>query len=146
MMGMNVARLTNEAIIPTIAHHGDAGFDLASIEDIDISPGETRMVRTGLVLEIPEDYAGFVLPRSGLAVKKGVTIPNAPGLIDSGYRGEIKVGLHNSRENHRYEVKKDDRIAQIVFLQYGQFEFQEKTLEELESSERNTGGFGSSGN
>lgn len=143
---MNIARLSDEAIIPTTAHEGDAGFDLYSIEEVDISPGETRMVGTGLVLEIPFGYGGFILPRSGLAVKQGITIPNAPGLVDSGYRGEIKVGLHNSRENHRYVVEKGDRIAQIVFLQYGAFHFTEKKLEELQRSERDTGGFGSSGN
>lgn len=142
---MNVARINDDAILPVQAHEGDAGFDLHSIEDLDISPGETRMVGTGLVFEIPFGYGGFILPRSGLAIKKGITIPNAPGLVDSGYRGEIKVGLHNSRENHRYEVKKGDRIAQIVFIQYGAFHFTEKNQEELQSTERNTGGFGSSG-
>lgn len=143
---MNIARIKDDAIIPTQAHAGDAGFDLYSVEDLDITPGETRMVGTGLVLEIPYGYGGFILPRSGLAVKKGITIPNAPGLVDSGYRGEIKVGLHNDHENHRYYVKKGDRIAQIVFMQYASFHFTEKTQEELQGSERNTGGFGSSGN
>lgn len=142
---MRVARITNEAVIPSNAHDGDAGYDLSSVEDVVIKPNETVAVRTGLVFEIPDDYAGFVLPRSGLAVKKGITIPNSPGLIDSGYRGEIKVGLHNTTSK-KYNVSKGDRIAQIVFLQYGMFNLKETDVNKIEDTERGTGGFGSSGN
>jgi len=143
---MNVAKVHADAVIPSLAHDGDAGYDLYSVESLDISPGETRLVDTGLILEIPYPYAGFILPRSGLAVKKGITIPNSPGLIDSGYRGEVKVGLHNNRYHQRYKVKKGDRIAQIVFMPvHAYFKFKEKTKKELENTERNIGGFGSSG-
>jgi dUTP pyrophosphatase len=141
---VKIARVSEDAILPSLAHSGDAGFDLYSIDDVELTPQETVMVRTGLVMEIPVGYGGFILPRSGMAVKKGITIPNAPGLIDSGYRGEIMVGLHNTNTN-RFQINKGDRIAQIVFIACFAPAFTEATLEELERSERNTGGFGSSG-
>lgn len=130
--------------LPTYANPGDAGLDLRSAEDKEIAPGEKAFVPTGLHIAIPPGYAGFILPRSGLARRNGITCLNSPGLIDSGYRGEIAVLLFNSNQEASYRVKCGDRIAQIVFLPVPAVEFVVE-LEELPESVRGNGGFGSTG-
>jgi dUTP pyrophosphatase len=133
-----------DASLPVYAHDGDAGCDLVAVESCTISAGGGRaMVSTGLTVAIPEGHGGFVLPRSGLAAKHGVTCINAPGLIDAGYRGEVMIALVNLDPTHDYEVKKEDRIAQLVVLPVPTAHFTE--LEELPSAKRGAGGFGSSG-
>jgi len=124
------------------AHAGDAGSDLASNEPHTIAPGETVIVGTGLSMAIPDGYAGFVLPRSGLAVKHGVTVANAPGLIDAGYRGELRVGLIN-HSAEPFSILVGDRIAQLVVMKVESPEYVE--VDELESTTRGEGGFGSTG-
>jgi len=136
-------RLSEAAILPARAYDGDAGLDLRASEAAVIAPGERASVATGLAVEIPEGCAGLVLPRSGLAVKHGITIPNAPGLIDAGYRGELRVLLLNSDPAATFEVAPGDRIAQLVVVRV---ELQEPVeAQELAISERAERGFGSSG-
>lgn len=137
-------RLLNEAaLMPTRAHEGDAGFDMRSAETFDLEPFERRLVPTGIALEIPEGYAGLIIPRSGLAAKHGISIVNAPGLIDSGYRGEICVSLINLDKDRRFHVEEGDRIAQLVILPIPNTSF--SAVDALSSSNRGTNGFGSSG-
>lgn len=125
------------------AHDGDAGFDLLATEEVDLDPGEVKMVSTGLALAIPDGYCGLVLPRSSMG-KKGIIIPNSPGLIDSGYRGEVKVLLLNlGKENYR--VYLDNKIAQIVFVKYENFNAIEVPKLPQSHDGRGVGGFGSSG-
>jgi dUTP pyrophosphatase len=128
---------------PQAQNRGDAGYDLRSTEDVVIEPGERALVGTGIALAIPEGYAGFVQPRSGLAIKHGITALNSPGLIDSGYRDEIKVILINHDPREAFEIKKGDRIAQLVIQRYESVDFVE--TDNLEDSERGLGGFGSTG-
>ncbi|MFV2000603.1 MAG: dUTP diphosphatase [Acidimicrobiia bacterium] len=128
--------------LPTIAHPGDAGADLTASESVTIEPGERALVATGLAVAIPDGYAGFVLPRSGLAVRHGVTVINAPGLIDSGYRGELRVGLVNHGES-AFSIAPGDRIAQLVVLSVESPEFIE--VEDLDRTTRGVDGFGSTG-
>lgn len=128
--------------LPAIAHPGDAGADLTASESVTIQAGERALVPTGLAIAIPDGYAGFVLPRSGLAVKHGVTVINAPGLIDSGYRGELRVGLVNHGDS-AFTVAPGDRIAQLVILAVESPEFIE--VDELDQTPRGVGGFGSTG-
>jgi len=128
--------------LPRFAHSGDAGADLVASERVAIEPGERALVATGLAVAIPDGYAGFVLPRSGLAVREGVTVINAPGLIDSGYRGELRVGLVNHGEVV-FVVQPGDRIAQLVIMAVERPEF--VSVEELDDSTRGSGGFGSTG-
>lgn len=129
--------------MPECAYAGDAGVDLRSAEDLVLQPFERALVPCGFSLAIPEGYAGFVLPRSGLAAKHGISIVNAPGLIDSGYRGELKVILVNLDPNESFAVARGDRIAQLVIMPVPAVQFQQ--VEELPDSERGEGGFGSSG-
>lgn len=125
------------------AHTGDAGIDLRSSIDAFLQPLERLVVPTGVSFAIPSGFAGLVIPRSGLAAKHGISVVNAPGLIDSGYRGEIQVILINLDKNKPFEIKKGDRIAQIMFVPYAHAQL---TLSNsLDSTERNTQGFGSSG-
>jgi dUTP pyrophosphatase len=126
--------------IPTRAHEGDAGVDLAASVALEIRPGSRVLVPTGISIAIPRGFAGFVLPRSGLAVRHGVTVINAPGLIDSGYRGELKVGLVNHGDAP-FSVSVGDRIAQLVVMAVATPEFFEVT--ELDVTPRGAGGFGS---
>lgn len=126
----------------SFAHAGDAGADLASNEEVTIEPGSRALIGTGLSMAIPEGYAGFVLPRSGLAIKSGVTVSNAPGLIDSGYRGELRVGLTN-HSDQPFSVEVGDRIAQLVIMRVEEPEYVE--VETLDDTERGAGGFGSTG-
>lgn len=128
---------------PSYAKPGDAGLDLRSTEDIVIEPGQRALIGTGIALAIPQGYAGFVQPRSGLAIKQGMTLVNTPGLIDSGYRGEIRIIALNTDKEHAIAIKRGDRIAQLVIQEVPAVELLE--VEELSSSERADTGFGSSG-
>jgi dUTP pyrophosphatase len=137
-----VKRLTAEATLPTRAYEGDAGLDLSACERVELGPGERAVVSTGLAVAIPEGHAGLVLPRSGLAVRHGIGKVNAPGLIDAGYRGELKVVLLNTDRNERFVVEPGMRIAQLVVVPVAMTEPREVT--ELPASERGERGFGSS--
>jgi dUTP pyrophosphatase len=137
-----VRRLRADAALPSRAYAGDAGFDLAACDRHELGPGERAVVPTGLAVAIPEGHGGFVLPRSGLAARNGITIVNAPGLIDSGYRGEVQVVLLNTDRREPFVVEPGMRIAQLVVLPIAEIEPVE--LEELPQSERGVRGFGSS--
>ncbi|HEV2057550.1 MAG TPA: dUTP diphosphatase [Methylomirabilota bacterium] len=141
-MDIAAVRLDRELPLPAFARPGDAGLDLRASEAVTLDPGERRLVPTGLAVAIPEGHAGFVLPRSGLAMQKGVTVLNAPGLIDSGYRGELKVLLIN----HGAEavgIERGERIAQLVIQPVSHARLVE--VERLPESARGAGGFGSTG-
>jgi len=142
-MELRVAKLKAEAVLPTRAHEGDAGLDLYACEAAHIGPGERWSVGTGVAVEIPEGHAGLVLPRSGLAMKHGIALVNAPGLIDAGYRGEIRVLLLNTDPAEIFRVEPGDRIAQLVIAPIAIAEPVE--VEVLAESARGDGGFGSSG-
>jgi dUTP pyrophosphatase len=137
-----VVRLREEATLPEQAYAGDAGFDLSTCEHIELGPGERMLVPTGLAVAIPEGYAGFVQPRSGLAARHGIAVVNSPGLIDSGYRGEIRIVLLNTDRERTFVADPGDRIAQLVVLPVPGLELVE--LDELPASERGVRGFGSS--
>jgi dUTP pyrophosphatase len=137
-----VTRLHGEAVVPTRAYAGDAGLDLAACERVVLGPGERATVNTGIAVAVPEGYAGFVQPRSGLAARHGITIVNAPGLVDSGYRGELKVVLLNTDREHSFPVEPGMRIAQLVVLPVPAL--QPVEVDELPASERGVRGFGSS--
>ena len=144
MLNIPIIRLIDDAIIPVYAKSGDAGADLVSAESVVLEPGGGRaLVSTGVAIAIPEGFAGFVQPRSGLAIKHGVTCLNTPGLIDSGYRGELKVILINTDPSQSFQVSKGERIAQLVIQKVEECNFQE--VQELPDSERGETGFGSSG-
>jgi dUTP pyrophosphatase len=142
-MKLPVLKLKDEAVIPTRAHEGDAGLDLCACEEAHIGPGERWSVGTGIAVEIPEGHAGLVLPRSGLAREHGISLVNAPGLIDSGYRGEIRVLLLNNDPAETFRVAAGDRIAQLVLTPVVLADPVEATA--LGESTRGEGGFGSSG-
>jgi dUTP pyrophosphatase len=135
--------LRTDAVLPERAYHGDAGLDLAACERVELGPGERAVVGTGLAVAIPEGYAGFVQPRSGLADSHGISIVNSPGLIDSGYRGELKVILINTDRSHAFVVEPGMRIAQLVVLQVPKLEL--AVTDELPATERGVRGHGSSG-
>jgi dUTP pyrophosphatase len=143
LIELPVQRLRDDAVIPARAYAGDAGLDLAACERVELEPGQRAVVHTGLAVAIPEGYAGFVQPRSGLADRHGITIVNAPGLIDSGYRGELKVILLNTDSAHRFVVEPGMRVAQLVVLEVPELELVE--TEELPATERGVRGHGSSG-
>ena len=144
VMKLPIKRLDPDLPLPRYAKPGDAGCDLLAAENVTLQPGGGRaLVPTGIALAIPEGYAGFVQPRSGLAVKNGVTCLNTPGLIDSGYRGELKVLLINTDPNSPFEVVRGERIAQLVIQKVEVAEFEE--IDDLPSTERGEGGFGSTG-
>jgi dUTP pyrophosphatase len=138
-----ITRLDPEVPLPSYARPGDAGADLVTAEDIDLAPGERAMVRTGIAIALPDGYAGFVHPRSGLAARHGVTLVNAPGTIDSGYRGEIKVILLNTDPVRAVSLRRGDRIAQLVVQRVENVTFRE--VPALPDSARGDNGFGSSG-
>jgi dUTP pyrophosphatase len=138
-------RLRPEAQKPTRAHVGDAGYDLRSVEEVSLPPGGRALIRTGISVAIPEGYAGFVLPRSGLATRHGVAPVNTPGLIDSGYRGEIMVPLINHDLEESFRVERGMRIAQLVLVQAEEVAFAEVQTLEAGTDGRGEGGFGSSG-
>ncbi len=140
---IRIKKLTEEAIIPQYANDGDAGLDVCSIEDIEINPGQRKFIHTGLAIEIPEGFAGFMQPRSGLAIKHGISIVNTPGLIDSGYRGELKIILINTDKSEPFHISKGDRIAQLVIQEVPHVNLIE--VDDLNTSKRGEKGFGSSG-
>lgn len=142
-MELSFSRLAEAATAPTRAHDGDAGLDLYASEAAHIGPGERWSVGTGIAVEIPPGHAGFVLPRSGLAMKHGIALVNAPGLIDAGYRGEVRVLLLNTDPAETFRVAPGDRIAQLVIVPIALAEPVE--VEALAASARGGGGFGSSG-
>lgn len=142
-MDLKVALLQDGARLPARAHDGDAGLDLYACEAAHIGPGERWSVGTGIAVEIPEGHAGLVLPRSGLARDHGITLPNSPGLIDSGYRGELRVLLLNTDPAETFKVEPGDRIAQLVISPVAIATPVE--VEALTESARGDGGFGSSG-
>ena len=143
MTELPVRRLRDDAVLPDRAYPGDAGLDLAACERHELGPGERAVVGTGLAVAIPEGYAGFVQPRSGLADRHGISIVNSPGLIDSGYRGELKVILLNTDQGDPFVVEPGMRIAQLVVLAVPELELVE--LEALPTTERGARGHGSSG-
>jgi dUTP pyrophosphatase len=142
LIELPIQRLHADAVVPQRAYTGDAGLDLASSERVELGPGERALVGTGLAVAIPEGYAGFVQPRSGLAARHGLTIVNSPGLVDSGYRGELRVVLLNTDRTEPFVVEPGMRIAQLVVLPIPELELVE--VDELPSSERGVRGFGSS--
>ena len=142
-MDLRVAKLKDNAVIPTRAHPGDAGLDLYSTEIAHLGPGERWSVGTGIAIEVPEGHAGLVLPRSGLAREHGIALVNAPGLIDAGYRGEVRVLLLNTDPAETVRIEAGARIAQLVLTPVAIAAPVEVT--ELSDSARGEGGFGSSG-
>jgi len=138
-----ITRLDPDVPLPAYASHDDAGADLAAAEDVDLGPGERALVRTGVAIALPAGFAAFVHPRSGLAARHGVTVVNAPGTIDAGYRGEIKVILLNTDPVRSVSFRRGDRIAQLVVQRVEQVTFCEVTA--LPGSARAEGGFGSTG-
>jgi dUTP pyrophosphatase len=137
-----VRRLREDAELPNQAYEGDAGLDLVACENMTLQPGDRAVVPTGIAVEIPDGYAGFVQPRSGLAARHGIGVVNSPGLIDSGYRGEIRVVLLNTDRSEPFEVRPGMRIAQLVIAPVAAVRIVE--VEELATSERAGRGFGSS--
>ncbi|MBA2725884.1 MAG: dUTP diphosphatase [Actinobacteria bacterium] len=142
-MRIAIKRLDPSMELPCFAREGDAGLDLLASEDVTLAPGERRAVATGIALAIPEGYAGFVHARSGRALKEGLAVANAPGLIDSGYRGEIKVIVVNLDPSDPIEISRGEKVAQLVIQAVVQAELDE--ADELPASQRGVGGFGSTG-
>jgi dUTP pyrophosphatase len=140
---LRVLRLDDAARLPTRAHDGDAGLDLYALEASVLAPGQRASVPTGIAVEIPPGHAGLVLPRSGLAARHGISVVNAPGLIDAGYRGEVRVLLLNTDRDESFMIEPGVRIAQLVVIAVAAVEPVE--VAELGGSERGAGGFGSSG-
>jgi dUTP pyrophosphatase len=138
-----IKRLDPGVPLPSYAHPGDAGADLATAEDVKLGPGERALVPTGIAIALPDGYAAFVHPRSGLAARHGVTLVNAPGTVDAGYRGEIKVTLLNTDRDRTVSFRRGDRIAQLVIQRVERAVFREVTV--LPDSSRGDGGFGSTG-
>jgi len=142
MTELLVRRLHPDAAVPAAAYDGDAGLDLASVEAAELRPGERRTISTGIAVAIPPGHAGFVQPRSGLAARHGISVVNSPGLIDSGYRGEVRVVLLNTDPSETFRIEPGDRIAQLVVLAVPQVRI--AVTDELPDSERAHRGFGSS--
>jgi dUTP pyrophosphatase len=140
---LRISRLQAHAVIPTRAYAGDGGLDLYSSEAAELAPGARLSVGTGIAVAIPDGHAGLVLPRSGLAARHGLALVNAPGLIDAGYRGELRVLLLNTDRETTFVVGPGDRIAQLLIVALAQFEIEETN--ELGDAERGVRGFGSSG-
>ncbi len=140
---LKVRRLDARAVLPARAYAGDAGLDLYALEERELGPGERVSIGTGISIQIPQGQAGLVLPRSGLAASHGIAIVNAPGLIDSGYRGEVRVLLLNTDRSKAFTVTVGDRIAQLVLVRVETPAVEE--VDELALSDRGAGGFGSSG-
>lgn len=130
-------------LVPVYAHPGDAGADLVSSESVRLEPGARALVGTGVRIALPDGYAAFVVPRSGLAAKHGITIVNAPGTIDAGYRGEIKVALLNTDTREAYDIAVGDRIAQLIVMPVPRVRF--LPVDDLPDTARGEGGFGSTG-
>lgn len=138
-----IKRLDPDVVLPSYAYEGDAGLDLRANIDIDIAPFERKLIPTGLAVAIPEGFAGFVQPRSGLALKSGLSMANTPGLIDAHYRGELKVIAVNLDANEPIHISRGERIAQLVIQRVPVVSLME--VDELDKTDRGTGGFGSSG-
>ncbi|GAA3925385.1 dUTP diphosphatase [Actinomadura viridis] len=138
-----VRRLDPELPLPSYAHAGDAGADLVTAVDVELPPGERAVVPTGVAIALPDGYAAFIHPRSGLGARLGVTIVNAPGTVDAGYRGELKVTLLNTDPRDTVRLRRGDRVAQMVVQRVERAVFHE--VLELPGSARGTGGFGSTG-
>lgn len=145
-LNVQFTKLRPDATAPSRAHAGDAGYDLRAADEVVLGAGERSLIKTGVAVAVPAGYAGLVLPRSGLSIKHGVTLINAPGLIDSGYRGELMVPLINHDRAEPFIVERGMRVAQMVFVRAGNAVFTE--VESLDESldGRGVGGFGSSGN
>lgn len=143
MVAIQIIRLDPGLPLPAYAHPGDAGADLFAREDVELAPGERRLVPTGIALALPEGYAAFVHPRSGLAHRSGLSIVNAPGTIDAGYRGEVQVCLVNLDPTTPITLSRGDRIAQLVIQRFESAEFVE--VDTLPDSARGAGGYGSTG-
>jgi dUTP pyrophosphatase len=141
LIELEILRLRDDAVMPERAYAGDAGLDLSTCERIELPPGERIVAPTGLAVAVPEGYGGFVQPRSGLAARSGITVVNSPGLIDSGYRGEIRVVLLNTDRERTFVAEAGDRIAQLVVLPVPELGVRE--VDELPASERGVRGFGS---
>jgi dUTP pyrophosphatase len=142
LVELPIRRLRPDAVLPARAYTRDAGLDLSACERVELAPGERALVPTGLAVAIPDGYAGFVQPRSGLASERGITIVNTPGLVDSGYRGELRVALLNTDRRETFVVEPAMRIAQLVIVPIPDVELVE--VDELPESERGVRGFGSS--
>jgi dUTP pyrophosphatase len=140
---ISIRRLDPDVPLPSYAHPGDAGADLVTTEDVTLKPGERALVPTGIAIALPEGYAAFVHPRSGLAARHGLSIVNSPGTVDSGYRGEIKVALINHDPHEAIVLNRGDRIAQLVIQRVEHASFVE--VEDLPGSVRGAGGYGSTG-
>jgi len=142
-MELPFKRLREEAMLPAYAKPGDAGLDLISTIDLEVGPGERAMIPTGMAVAIPEGFAGLVLPRSGLASRRGLTLANAPGLIDSGYRGEITCAVVNLDRKEPVAIRRGDGMVQLLIVPAPPVE--PRSAEELPGSERGGGGFGATG-
>jgi dUTP pyrophosphatase len=142
-MDLPFRRLREDATLPAYAKPGDAGLDLTSTLDVEVGPGERALIPTGLAVAIPEGFAGLVLPRSGLASRTGLTLANAPGLIDSGYRGEITCAVVNLDREAPVSIRRGDRVAQLLVVPVPPVD--PRWTDELPESERGEGGFGSTG-
>ena len=143
MVEISIRRLDHELPLPSYAHPGDAGADLCSAVDLTLQPGERALVPTGIAMALPEGYVALVHPRSGLAARHGISIVNAPGTIDAGYRGEVQVCLVNTDPDEPFTVSRGDRIAQLVIQRFESASFVE--AEDLPESARGVGGYGSTG-
>jgi dUTP pyrophosphatase len=143
MIEIQIKLLDNDLPMPRYSHEGDAGLDLPSRIDFVLEPGERAMIPTGIAVAIPRGYAGFVLPRSGLAARHGIALVNAPGLVDAGYRGEMAIVMINTDKHESFQIKRGDRIAQLVIQKV--VEATTVQVSELDSTSRGDGGFGSTG-
>jgi len=139
----SVEVLISAATVPSYAHPGDAGADLVSTDELVLDPGQRATVGTGVSIALPDGYVAFVVPRSGLAAKHGITVVNSPGTVDAGYRGEIRVTLLNTDSSESYSIAVGDRIAQLIVMPVARARF--IPVETLPGSHRGTGGFGSTG-
>ncbi|GAA2949711.1 dUTP diphosphatase [Glutamicibacter bergerei] len=142
-ISVKIKMLDPDLPVPSYAHPSDAGADLHARESAVLQPGERALIRTGLAIALPHGYVGLVHPRSGLAAKHGITVVNAPGTVDAGYRGEIMVTLLNTDNTNAFEVKRGDRIAQLVIQKVELAQFEQ--VQTLDDTARGTGGFGSTG-
>lgn len=143
LLNVNIKRLDPSVELPTYAYEGDAGLDLRANETVGIAPFERVLISTGLAIALPDGYAGFVQPRSGMALKRGLTIANTPGLIDAHYRGELKVIAVNLDPHEPIHIERGERIAQLVIQRVPVVHLTE--VDELDETDRGSGGFGSSG-
>ena len=141
-INIKIKRLNEDAILPEKQHDSDAGYDLHSIEEIILKPNKIYKVRTGIAIQIPNNYAGLVLPRSGLSSKYGISLINTPGLIDSGYRGELLIPLINHSSNE-YTINKTERVAQLILIEIPEVKIE--VTSDLDESDRDSKGFGSTG-